>query len=134
MPVRDIHVCYSVDRDAIRLVELSSNSGTAVAGVAGRARTGTGRDDTGPRIDPPNAVVEGVREIEIAFSVEADVEGPVEHGSVTAPPIPSKARWAGPAGCRDDPGLIGSGRPFELKKGILAWVPERATADVNYPV
>ena len=120
MPVGDVYVCHPVDRDAVRLVELSANSGAAVAGVAGLARAGTGGDDAGPHIDPPDAVVEGVREIEIASSVEADIERPVQNGSVGRPAIPGKAPFAGPDRCRDDPGLTWHGWPFSIEESDLS--------------
>src|SRR5271166_4481488 len=72
------------------------------------------------RIDPPDAMVEGVGEIEIAVHVEADIERPVQEGVFARPAIPGKAPLAGADCRRDDPGLTWHERPLLVEVSDLS--------------
>jgi hypothetical protein len=106
VPVSDVDIRRLVDRDAVGLVEPGQGGGAPIPPIARFARPGAGRDDAGPRIDPPDAVIEGVREIEIAGIVEADIEGPVQPRSIGGSPVSGKTRLAGADRRCDQPGLI----------------------------
>src|SRR5439155_23898713 len=75
--------------------------GTAVPSKARRAIAGDRCDDAAPRIDPADAVVEGVAEEQIAGAVERDIERPVQQGRPGRSAIAGKALVAGPDRRRD---------------------------------
>src|ERR1700747_2731351 len=118
--VGDVDVCRLVDRDAVGLGQPRANGGGAPAEITGFARAGAGRDDTGLRIDPPDAMVKGVGKIEIAVRVEADIERPVQEGSFGRSAIPREAPLAGADCRRDNPGLTWHQRPPLVDKSDLS--------------
>src|SRR3974377_1625850 len=132
--VGDVDVSALVERDAGRFVGPGAGGGTAIAGIAGLARAGAGRDDTGPRIDTTDAVIKRIREVEIAVRIEADIERPAQDGVFGRPAIPGKAPLAGADCRRDNPGLTWHQRPLRLQIPILAPLSEPATADVSCPI
>ena len=80
--VGDKDVAGTVDRDAIGLVERSPPRRPAIAGVAGLAIAGDGRDAAAPGVDAADAVVEGVGKTEVAGAVEGDAEGAVQQRGI----------------------------------------------------
>jgi hypothetical protein len=104
--VGDIDVAAPVDRDAVGFVEAGFDCRAAVARIAGFAAAGDRRDDAARRVDPPDAMVEGIRKIEIAGRVEADIERPVQRRARGRPAIAGKAALAGADRRRDDPVLL----------------------------
>src|SRR5947207_15957731 len=76
--VGDKDVAGTVDCNAIGLVERGPHRRPAIAGVAGLAIAGDGRDAAAAGIDAADAVVEGSGGIGIPGAVEGDVEGAVK--------------------------------------------------------
>ena len=106
IPVGDIDASGTIDGDPVGLVEAGPRGRSAISGIAGLAAAGAGRDHTRARIDPPNAMVEGVGKIQVATCVEPDVEWAVQQGARRWPAIAGIALLAGSYRCRNNPGLL----------------------------
>ena len=102
-PVGGIDIAGAVDDDAVGLVERRRDGRAAVAGIAGIAGAGDRRDDPGRGLDAADAVVERVREIQIAGAVERDVERAVQQRLARRSAIPGEPLLAGADCGRDDP-------------------------------
>jgi hypothetical protein len=107
VPVGDVDVSGIVDRDAVGLIEAGARRrAAAIPGIAGLAAAGPGRDHARARIDAPDAVVEGVRKVEVPARVEADIERSVQQSPRSWPAIAGVALLAGTDHCRNNPGLL----------------------------
>src|SRR5262249_19717124 len=94
-PVDNVQVAVAVYRDGIGLVEGRLRRRPAVAPVALAAAAGDGGDGPRPAVDPPDAVVAGLRDVEVAGRVDVAVEGLIEAGFRRRPAVAGVALPAG---------------------------------------
>src|SRR5262249_42188 len=95
-----------IDGNSVGLVETGAGGRATISRIPGLPAAGDCRDDLRGSVDPTNAVVEGIRKIEIAIGIKADIERPVQQRPHGWPPIPAIAALTSSHSRRDDPGLI----------------------------
>src|SRR5271166_174978 len=91
-----VDVAAAIDGDTIGFVEGSSCRRAAIAGITRLAAARDGCDNTRSPVDAADAVVERVREIEIAGGVKTDIERAVQLRLYRRSAIAGKAALAGP--------------------------------------
>ena len=102
--VRDEEVARGVHGDAGRVPQLRARAGAPVAAEAGNTGAGDRGDDPGAGGDPADAVVTGVRDEEVARSVDGDAGRVPELRAGGGAPVAEEARTAGAGERGDDAG------------------------------
>ena len=112
--VRNVEVAGAVQRNPCGEVEPRRGGRAAVAAEAGHPRPGDGRDVSGSGIDPADAVVEQVRNVEVAAAVQSKPRGAVERRRGGRAAIAAEAEGPRAGDGRDVPG-----RGIDLADAVL---------------